>query len=128
MRSGNNRRMRYGSFIGWGIVIYALMFLTSSIFALYGFQGLLARVTALIVLITVATIAGRSLRFHSWKDILPYSLAWTFMVILLDSIVTVPFSGWALFHNWNVWVGYALVTLVPLFAPLTRPSSPRLDS
>ncbi len=114
--------MKYGALVGWGIVIYAIMYLTWSGFILYGFvEGLLPRLASLAVLIALATIAGRSLHLHTWKDVLPYSVAWVLTIALLDAIFSVPYSGWQLYADWNVWVGYCLVLLVPLFGPYTRP-------
>ena len=113
--------MKYFSALGWGIVIYALMYLAWSGFVIYGFaQGIGPRICGLAVLVLVSTIAGRALKFSSWKDVLPYSIAWCVVVALLDIVFTVPFSGWGLYSDWNIWIGYALVVLVPLLAPYTR--------
>ena len=113
--------MRYGSLLGWGICVYAVMMLAWSGLALYGFAGtLIARVVELLVLVIVLTIAGRSLRFHSWKDILPYSILWVVIMALLDAVYSVPLTGWGMYVDWNLWVGYALVAVVPLLAPQTR--------
>lgn len=99
-------------------MIYAVMYLLWSGFMLYGFtEGILPRLIALLVLVGLALSAGRALRFSSWKDILPYSIAWTVIVALLDALYTVPFTGWALFSDWNLWVGYSLILIVPLIAP-----------
>lgn len=104
--------------LSWGIVIYALMYLAWNGFVLYGFAvGLMPRIFSLLILIMLATIAGRSLRFTSARDILPYSVGWMVIVGLLDAIYTVPFAGWMIYGDWNIWVGYLLVALVPLFAP-----------
>jgi len=122
----HNEGMKYGALLGWGITMYAIMFLLWSGFVLYGFvEGILPRLVSLVVLMAIALYAGRSLRFASWRDILPYSIAWLIVVALLDIVFSVPFTGWALFSDWNVWVGYSLIVLVPLFAPrLRRHSSP----
>jgi hypothetical protein len=122
--------MKYGALVGWGIVIYAVMSLAWSGIVIYGFAGtLLARLLELLVLVIVATIAGRSLKLHSWKDIVPYSLAWALMMAALDAVFSVPFAGWAIYADWNLWLGYALVALVPLIAPKTRmhPEVPRIS-
>ncbi len=114
--------MKIGALIGWGIVIYAIMYLLWAGMVMHGFtQGIAPRILSLVILIATATIAGRSLRFHSWKDILPYSIAWTIIVAALDGLYSVPFAGWQLYTDWNIWVGYLLVACVPLFAPYTRP-------
>lgn len=118
----HNTGMRYGALFGWGIVIYAIMSLAWSGLVVYGLAGtLISRVIILCVLIIVTSVAGRSLHFHSWKDILPYSALWAVMMGLLDAFYTVPYSGWPLYSDWNLWVGYALVAVVPLFTPLLRP-------
>ena len=102
-------------------MIYAVMYLAWSGFVLYGFtSGILPRLLALLVLIITATIAGRSLAFSSWKDILPYSVGWLIVIALLDAVFSVPYAGWQLYTDWNVWVGYALVCAVPLLAPYTK--------
>ena len=113
--------MKYSALFGWGIAIYAIMFLVWSGFVLYGFTaGVFPRVAGLIVLVGIATMAGRSLKFHQWKDILPYSFFWTLEVAVLDIVFSVPYTGWQLFSDWNIWVGYLLVVTVPLLAPYTR--------
>src|SRR3990167_7992781 len=101
--------MKYSA-LAWGIVLYAIMFLLWSGFVLYGFaEGIAPRLTGLLVLIGLALLAGRALHYGSWRDILPYSIAWTVIVAILDMVFTVPFTGWALFSDWNIWVGYALI-------------------
>jgi hypothetical protein len=116
--------MKYALVLGWGVVIYAVMYLAWSGFVLYGFtMGILPRLLALLVLVITATVAGRSLKFVSWKDMLPYSFGWMIVVALLDAVFSVPYSGWQLYSDWNVWVGYALVCAVPLLAPYTKSMS-----
>jgi len=113
--------MRFGTLLGWGIVIYAIMSLASSLFVVYGIAGtFIARLLGLLVLILVLTIAGRSLRRQHWIDVLPYSIGWAILAALLDAVYVVPFGGWAMYGDWNLWVGYVLVVIVPLIAPFTR--------
>lgn len=114
--------MKYGALLGWGIVIYAVMSLLWSGLVIYGIADTtISLFLRLALLIILTTIAGHSLRFHSWKDILPYSVFWAIMMGVLDAVYTVPFSGWSLYGDWYLWVGYGLVAVVPLLAPLIRP-------
>ncbi len=106
--------MQWGKFFGWGIAIYAIMYVTVAALSLYMASAMLSRVLALIVLIALATIAGLSLRRHTVRDILPYSGMWMAEVAILDAIMSVPYAGWGLYLDWNVWVGYSLVLLAPL--------------
>ena len=113
--------MKYISRLSWGIVIYAIMYLFSNGLSIYGLAGgIPALVARLVVLVIITTIDGRSLKFNSWKDILPYSIFWAFTVLAIDAIFTMPFGGVAMYSNWNLWIGYALVMLLPLAAPQTR--------
>jgi hypothetical protein len=112
--------MKVLSRLSWGIVLYAVMYLVWSGFILYGFIGIPARIIALLILIGLALRAGRSLRLSSWKDVLPYSIAWAVIIGLFDAVFSVPYSGWQVYADWNLWVGYGLVALVPLLAPYTR--------
>lgn len=115
--------MKWQQLIGWGIVIYAIVFLTWSILVIHDLaQGVLPQVVLLIVLIIVATIAARALRFRHWYDILPYSIAWAGMAAIFDLVCALPISGWALYADWHIWVGYMLLATVPLLAPMTRRS------
>jgi hypothetical protein len=116
----HNAYMRYGSLVGWGIVIYAIMFLVWNGLVQHGVIGVPARIVLLLTLVIAATIAGRSLNFFSAKDILPYSFSWMIVIALLDAVYSVPSAGWLLYTDWNIWVGYILVVAVPLLAPYTR--------
>lgn len=112
----HNGAMKLGAFVGWGIVIYAVMRLTWEGLVLYGFSPYFEYV----VLVVVCIIAGRALRFSSWKDIVPYALSWAAIGALLDVIYVAPFLGRAMYTDWSVWLGYVLVVLLPLLAPHTR--------
>ncbi len=113
--------MKYAPLVGWGFCIYATMFLAWSGFVLYGFtEGIVPRIAGLAILVAVALVAGRALKFHAWKDVLPYSAFWMLEVAVLDIIFSVPFTGWQLFADWNIWVGYLLVFSVPMLAPYLR--------
>jgi hypothetical protein len=117
--------MEYLARLSWGVVIYAIMFLLWNIFVLYGFVGgIYPRALGMLVLVTLALIAGRAILFASWRDILPYSVGWMVIAGIFDSIVSVPYTGWSIFLDWNLWVGYALIVCVPLFAPLSHRSAP----
>ena len=108
--------MHIGKLFGWGIAVYAVMYLAVAMLALYGLApSFLARTLALIILISLATMAGLSLKRHAARDILPYSLIWTLEVMGLDGLMSMPNTGLSIYLDWNVWVGYALVLIVPLF-------------
>ena len=107
--------------IGWGIAIYALMYLLWSGLVIYGLAaGGLSLIVRLLALAIITTIAGRSIRMTNWKDLAPYTCVWAVIAIVLDAIFLVPFSGWSLYATWSVWVGYALVAVIPLITSFRR--------
>ncbi|MDO8552137.1 MAG: hypothetical protein Q7S01_01255 [bacterium] len=108
--------LRYRSLLGWGITIYAIMYVVWAGFTIYGFiVGTAPHVAALLILLVIAAIAGSSLRLASWKDIFPYSLTWAVSMAILNSVMSMPYVGWNVFAEPYVWASYALVVLVPLF-------------
>ena len=97
------------------------MYLAWHALATYGVAGVIVpHIAELAVLVVVATIAGRSLLLDSWKDILPYSFFWVFTIAILDGVMNIPLVGAGFYADWNLWIGYALILLVPLAAPQTR--------
>lgn len=114
--------MKYGKLLGWGIVIYAVVFLAWTGFLTYGVvEGYTPFILNLVVLLAVTYIAGRTLHLPSWSDIMPYSIGWAIVVMILDTVFVVPFSGWTIYSDWHVWLGYALVVIVPLFTSTIAP-------
>jgi len=109
--------MQYEKVIGWGLSIYAIMFLLWSGFVTYGFiEGLMPRIVGLIVLVGLMYYAGKSLPVSSWQAAIPYALGWVIVVAALDSLISVPATGWIIFLDWNLWISYAIIFAVPLFA------------
>jgi hypothetical protein len=122
--------MKWGALIGWGIVVYAigtLVWIGLTIWGLDAAPGAQAAVYAAVAF--TALVAGRSLGFSSWKDVFPYSLAWTVVSIALDALYTVPLYGWNMYHDPLAWTFYSIVLFVPLLSPSLRPSRemPRVD-
>jgi len=115
--------MRLGSLFGWGLVIYAIAYLEWSAFVVYGLAGTTTpRICQFATLVTLALIAGRSLKYRTWKDILPYSLGWVAVIAALDALFAAPFDGLSFYLNGSLWFGYSIVAFVPLFAPFTQQS------
>jgi len=107
----------YEKLIGWGVGVYAVMFLLWSAFVAYGFvDGYLPQIIGLVVLIGLMYKAGASIPGGTWQSALPYSFSWVVIIGVLDIILSVPFAGWEIFTDWNLWVSYGLIFIVPLLA------------
>ena len=100
---------------GWGVLIYAVMYLAWSGLVIYGLSvGVGSLVARVVLLALVTTIATRSLRISTVHDLIPCAALWAFTALLLDTIFLVPFTGWALFSSWSVWAGYVLIVVAPV--------------
>jgi hypothetical protein len=112
--------------LGWGVAMYAVMYLLWSGLVIYGlafgYFSLAIRIAALVFL---TTLAARALRKTSRVDVAPYSIAWALTAIALDAVFLVPYAGMALFSQWGVWVGYALIVTVPLLTFWSSKALPR---
>ena len=112
-----NDDMKYSSIFGWAIVIYAVMFLFWSGMVIYGYAGTTAAwILQIAALVAVTTVAARSLHLTTWQDMILYSISWAILVALMDAVYSVPFAGWQIYYDWKVWLGYALVALVPILS------------
>ena len=108
--------MRYLPLFGWGISIYAIVHTVWTGFLSYGFvEGTAPHIAILIILSVIAAIAGSSLHFSTWKDILPYSITWGLCMAVLNTVMSWPFIAWGVFVEPYVWISYCVVIIVPLF-------------
>lgn len=97
------------------------MYLLWSGLVIYGFAaGMFSLVVRLAALAAITTIAARSLRLPTILDYVPYTCAWAGVAVILDAVFLVPFSGFVIYSSWSVWVGYALVALIPLVTSIRR--------
>ena len=107
--------------LGWGIVVYAIMYLAWSGMVIYGLSlGIISLIARLSVLALVTVIAARAMRLGDPKDVVGNALVWAATAIGLDMVFIVPFSGWALYASWSVWAGYALIVVFPLAYTMLR--------
>ncbi|RJQ33205.1 hypothetical protein C4568_04855 [Candidatus Parcubacteria bacterium] len=121
MFSSHTRIFKWDSLLLWGVGMYATLALVWRFLLLYGITtGLASRLVMLLVLVIVATLAGHSLRYAKALDILPYAIGWTLIAVALDKLIVFPIEGIAMYMDWNIWVGYILLLVIPLLAPHLR--------
>jgi len=108
----------WSKLFGWGIAIYAVVFLAWSILVIHGYiEGLSPRIALALTLAAVLVVAARDLRMRHWYDVLPYSVGWMLIAFIFDLVCAVSVSGWAVWSDWNIWVGYGMVVILPLIIP-----------
>jgi hypothetical protein len=113
--------MKYKKIVGLGALIWGIAFITAAIFVAFSaIDTILAKIVVPFAVGVAAFFGGKMIDVELPKDILKYSIVWVVIGLLLDLVVTVPFTGWGIFAQWNVWLGYALI----LFAPLLGKRNP----
>lgn len=101
------------------VAIYAVIFLFIS--ALIGAK--VATDTIWVTLVDLAiTVVGLYLATNyvkpkNTKEGLIYGLVWLVVFVILDLILTRPFTGMVYFSSWKTWLVYALTVLVPTCLP-----------
>lgn len=109
--------MNYKKLFGFGILIWAAVYLVASAFVAYkAMDQLWARIVVELALIVAAYLAARNLSLGSVKEIAKYSVSWAVIAVVLDLLLTVPFAGWEIFSQWDIYLGYLLIIVVPFFA------------
>lgn len=101
--------------VGYGIILYAVMYLAWGLFAAYGFAGTqIARLGLFLVLIASTAIAARSLRYSSLRDSMLFVIAWLATIAVLDALFAGANGTWSIFADPNLWIGYLLVLGTPI--------------
>ncbi|PWB38721.1 MAG: hypothetical protein C3F02_02315 [Parcubacteria group bacterium] len=107
--------MNYKKVFGYGVLVWAVAYLVATVFVAY--KATSTPWVDIVVAIAVAVasyFAGRSVAAHSAGAMLSYSFLWVIIGLVLNIILTVPFTGWGFFSSWYMWLSNALVLLVPL--------------
>src|SRR3989338_4014069 len=100
----------------YGVAIWAVVYLLATGFYVYKVIDTFWAKPALVVIVAVlAAWAGTKLNQPSLSKALVYSISWVVTAVVLDIILTVPFTGWKIFSQWDVLVSYALIIVIPLF-------------
>ena len=118
--------------IGFGALIWILMFVIVSAFIGfkiydYAWMGI---VTAVIGGIISYILAGY-VKPKSFGMALTCGASWLVVGVILDAIITMRFNS-EIFMAWELWLGYGLVVIAPLFrikkapAMMSPPSMPQV--
>jgi len=109
-------KVNWAKAFGWGLAIWAIMFVIDSILILFQLEALWFAIVMLIVcLVVVWYVASKMFKFKEVAEAFMVGLIWLIIVAVLDYLVLVlVFSGGDFsFYAWNIWVRYAIVLLLP---------------
>jgi hypothetical protein len=97
------------------LAIYAAIFLFIS--ALIGFKidqtAPWASIASYVISIAGLYIASRAAKMDTRKNAVLLGLSWVIVMVILDLILTRPFTGWGYFQSWQAYLSYALTFIIP---------------
>jgi predicted Na+-dependent transporter len=121
--------VNYKNIFGFGVLIYLVIFLIMSGFAAYDMRDTLtAKIITLAAIALVAFWGGKSLNPANMAEALKHSIGWVVIIVVLDALITARFTGFGIFSQWNVLLGYVLVVLTPLLAIAKAKEAPQTQT
>jgi len=99
--------------LGFGALIWLIMFAVSSAIAGYGISMGIGVSIALVVLVAVlAYLFALGLKSEDSAQAFEYGVVFAAVGILLDYVISARFAP-GIFATWAYWIGYALVVVAP---------------
>ena len=97
------------------VAIYAIIFLFIS--ALIGAKidqhATWVWIVTLVISIVGLYIATNYVKPKDWQKGAKYGVVWLAIFIVLDLVLTVPFTGMEYFSDWKSYIPYALTLAIP---------------
>jgi hypothetical protein len=111
--------MNWKKALGFGALIWVIMFVVISVFVAYGaVSGNLSMtfgVAATVISLVVAYFAARNLAPKNYSFALGYGLIFAVVGIILDFLISQKFAP-DIFSSVPYWLNYVLLVLVPILA------------
>lgn len=99
------------------LAIYAAIFLFISflIGAKADTQATWVYIVSLVIAVAGLYIATNYVKPKNMQEGLRFGIAWLVVLIILDLILTLPFTGPEFFRSWHPYVSYVLTMAIPTF-------------
>jgi len=108
--------MTYLKRIGFGAIIWAAIFVAISILiALKATSPWISYPLGWIITIWLGWYFAKVSQVKGTGNGILTGVLFVIPALVLDYFVTTRYTGMGLFGAWNIWVGYALLILVPTF-------------
>lgn len=106
--------MNWKKLIGFGLLWWVIIFVVvSALMAFKFYSGILVEIgIAVLVGIIIFILAGYA-KPLGLGQALTYGLVWAIIGLILDYFITLRYND-AIFKQWTLWLGYALVLLAPI--------------
>jgi len=107
--------MNYLKVIGFGMLIWAVAFVVVSAFIGFGVDvdTDTVGVATVLAIFLITLLLAKNLGMSSKKRALVVGVIWVVTLIVLDAVITMRFTGSAIFTEWSVITGYVIVLVIP---------------
>ncbi len=102
-------------FLGFGVLIWDVIFITDSVLNTLKISSTLIMQIVFMVAIIITYLLTENLDLDSVSGAIKYGFAWAIVMMLLDAAVAACYLGWESFSQFDTWINYVLVVLVPIF-------------
>jgi len=107
-------KLNWSKAIGFGALIWAIMFALVALFMSFNlYDWVFSKIIVVLAAGVLSYLFARNIRFSRSSQILPYSLTWVIVGIILDLVISMRFYG-TLFSTWEYWLAYAFILFTPL--------------
>lgn len=110
--------------IGFGLMLWALMFVVVSVFIAFNiFDNSIAKVIIAVIAGAISYSLAKKLKPADIKTALTNSAIWVIVGVILDALISTRFNA-MIFQSKGLWLGYLLVLLAPILVVKKKGGAP----
>jgi uncharacterized membrane protein required for colicin V production len=98
------------------VIIWVVAFIVASIFVGFQITGMWKQIITTLAVVIAAFVLAKRLNVSKVSEMLKYSFSWVVVGLILDYFITTRFTGKEFLMTPEIWIGYALILIVPLLA------------
>ena len=103
--------------LGYGVLFYIIIYVATTAFVAYKINpqtDIVAWSIMMAITLTTGYFISLRLEMKDYKEALMYGIVWVIITVLLDLVLTVPFTGISFIENWRFFTGIAVTLLIPV--------------
>jgi peptidoglycan/LPS O-acetylase OafA/YrhL len=102
--------------LGYGLLFYLIVYVVATAFVAYKINTQtdpFAWAAMMAVSLITGYVLSLRLDIKNYTEGLMYGLVWVVLTLVLDVILTLPFTGIGFFQSWQTLIGFVVTLLIP---------------